>query len=117
MTRIWCCGLVALMALTLTVQAQGGQMPSKDHGQAGMMAGCQKKMAGLKAGQEKLEDLLAKVNAATGQLKVDQMAALLAELVAQHKTMHGQMSCMAQEPASPADAPKQPPQATHDQHH
>ena len=117
MTRTLCRGLVVAMALVGTLQARGGQVPTKGHGSMEMMADCQKMTAGMKAGQEKLDELLAEMNAATGQLKVDQMAILLAELVAQHKAMHGHMRCMGQVPASPASAPKQPPQATHDQRH
>ena len=117
MTRAFCSGLLVAIVLAVAVHAQGDQAPAKGHGAMGMMADCQKSMAGMKADQKKLDDLLAKMNAATGQLKVDQMAALLAELVAQHKTMNADMKCMGHEPAATSDEPKQPPQTGHEQHH
>jgi hypothetical protein len=117
MIRTLCVGFVAAMTLVATVQAQSSQAVSKEYGQMGMMANCQKMMAGAKADHEKLDELVAQMNAATGQLKVDQMAAVLTELVAQQKAMHARMPCMGREPAAPANAPKEPPQSGHEQHH
>jgi hypothetical protein len=82
-----------------------------------MMADCQKMMAGMKAGQEKLGDLVAKMNAATGEQKIDQMAAVLTELVAQERAMHAHMTMMDHAPAPHAPAPKEQPQARPEQHH
>jgi ABC-type glycerol-3-phosphate transport system substrate-binding protein len=117
MIRIFWVAFVATILLAGTVYAQSSQATSKDYGQMGMMANCQKMIAGTKAGQERLDELIAKMNAATGELKVDQIAAVLTELVAQQKAMHARMTCMGREPASPASAPKEPSQSGHEQHH
>jgi hypothetical protein len=45
-------------------------------------------MAKMKAGDQQLAELAAKMNAATGAEKVDAMAALLTALVDGHRTMH-----------------------------
>jgi hypothetical protein len=81
------------------------------------MADCQKMMADMKAGQEKLDDLIAKMNAATGQQKIDQMAAVLTELIARQKAMHAHMMMMGHESAPFPNAPNEQSPAGHDQHH
>ena len=50
-------------------------------------------MAKMKAGDQQLAELVAKMNAATGAEKVDAMAALLTALVESHRTMHE--TCMS----------------------
>jgi hypothetical protein len=116
MMRTLCAGLVVSVTLIGAVQAQSSQAPSKDSGPMGMMAHGQKMMAGSKAGQEKLDELVVQMNAATGQLRVERIAAVLTELVAQQKAMRAHMTCMGHEPASPANARKEPPQSGHEQH-
>jgi hypothetical protein len=101
-----CVGCFAAITFVTTVQAQTKETPADPRGQMGMMADCQKMMAGMKAGQEKLDDLIAKMNAATGQAKIDQMAAILTELAAQKKAMQAQMMSHGHQANSPADAPK-----------
>jgi hypothetical protein len=121
MTRIanalgksFCVGCLAAITLGGTVDAQ--TTPPARGGMA-MMADCQKMVGAMTAGQEKLDDLIAKMNAATGQLKVDQMAAVLTELVAQQKAMRAHMMCMGHHAAPPANTPKEQPPAAHEQHH
>jgi hypothetical protein len=58
-----------------------------------------KAMAGMKgmdmkASDAKLDELVAKMNAAQGQAKVDAMAELLTTFVKQHQSMHGNMGQM-----------------------
>jgi len=60
--------------------------------QAKAMAGM--KGMDMKASDAKLDELVAKMNAAQGQAKVDAMAELLTTLVKQHQSMHGNMGEM-----------------------
>ena len=60
--------------------------------QAKAMAGM--KGMDMKASDAKLDELVAKMNAAQGQAKVDAMAELLTTLVKQHQSMHGNMGPM-----------------------
>jgi hypothetical protein len=86
-------GLLLLAGLALApgpVLAQGpGHRPPRT------AARCREMMADMKAMDARLDEKLAAVNAAQGQGKVDAMAALLAELVAQRKTMHEKMAGMS----------------------
>ena len=110
-----CVGCVAGLTTVVALQAQTQEKPPT-HDRAAMMANCQVMMAGMKADQDKLDELMAKMNAATGQLKIDQMAAVLTELVTHQKAMRAHMMSM-HEPAAPANAPRQQPGAGDDQHH
>ena len=74
-------------------QASGMAMPD-----AQMMAMHDKMMAEMKAGDVKLDALIAKMNTAQGAAKVDAVAEAFTAMVAQHKAMrdgmmqmHGQM--------------------------
>ncbi|HLG57592.1 MAG TPA: hypothetical protein VI485_19775 [Vicinamibacterales bacterium] len=58
---------------------------------ANMMADRQKMMAEMKASEKKLDDLVAAMNQAKGSEKVDRVAALVTEMVAQHREMHTRM--------------------------
>jgi len=105
-------GLAAGAAvLLITAAASAGQMPmhrqapQQEHqmAQGDMAAKCQammkdheKMMADQKAADERLEGLAAKMNAASGQAKIDATAAVVAEIVAQRKTMHQSMMKMHQ---------------------
>jgi hypothetical protein len=51
-------------------------------------------MAEMKAGDARLDALVKEMNAATGDAKVGAVAAVVNELVQQHKTMHGRMGQM-----------------------
>lgn len=83
--------LVAALALGPNlVRAEGpGHRPAPR-----MAARCQQMMTDMKAMDGRLDEKLAAVNAAQGQAKVDAMAALLTELVAQRKAMHEKMAGM-----------------------
>jgi hypothetical protein len=59
-----------------------------------MMADHQKMMGDMKAANERLDALVAKMNAASGQAKTDATAAAVTEIVAQRKTMHDMMMKM-----------------------
>jgi hypothetical protein len=48
-------------------------------------------MQAMEQRQAKLDELVAKMNAAEGEAKVDAIAAVVDEMVAQHKMMHEQM--------------------------
>jgi hypothetical protein len=53
-------------------------------------------MAEVKAADQRLDGLVAKMTGATGQDKVDATAAVVSEIVAQRKTMHEGMMKMQQ---------------------
>jgi hypothetical protein len=82
-------------------------------------------MDNMRAEQKKLNDLVAAMNAAGPADKVDRVAAVVAELVAQHNgmvdrmmTMHGDMMKMMMpgKMEMPGTDPKAP-DANHEQHH
>lgn len=104
---IWL-GCFAAVMLAATVQAQTDAPPAARQHRMMMADAGHSMMADMKAGQAKLDDLIAKMNAATGPQKMDQMAAVLTELVAQQKTMHARMmSMMSHESAPQGSAPKE----------
>ena len=121
---IWI-GCFAAAMFAATPQAQTDEPPAgRQHRMAmkddsrPMMGNGHSMMADMKAGQEKLDDLIAKMNAATGPQKMDQMAAVLTELVAQQKAMHAHMMAMMGHDSAPhGTAPKEEPQVGHEQHH
>ena len=59
-----------------------------------MMADHEKMMAGMKTADQRLDGLVAKMNAATGQAKSEATAAVVAEMVAQRKSMRDEMMSM-----------------------
>jgi predicted oxidoreductase len=87
-------GCLFTIALVTALPAQTKGIAAEGQGQMGMMADCQKMMADMKAGQEKLDALVAEMNAATGQEKVDRIATVLTELVARQKAMQAHMTMM-----------------------
>lgn len=54
-------------------------------------------MAEMKAGDAKLDALVKEMNAAGSNAKIDAVAAVVNELVRQHKAMHGHMGQMHQQ--------------------
>ena len=60
------------------------------------MADREKMMAEARAADERLEGLVAKMNAASGQAKVDATAAVVAEIVSQRRAMRERMTTMQQ---------------------
>ena len=77
-------------------QTQG---PAMDH--QAMMA----MMANMQAEQQKLDDLVAQMNAAKGPDKVDRIAAVVNEMAAMHKRMSSMMMSMHGGMQMPAAGP------------
>lgn len=109
-------GCVFAIALVTVLPAQTKWPPADGQRQMGMMADCQKMMADMNAGQEKLDGLIAEMNAATGQQKIDRIAAVLTELVARQKAMHAHMTMMGHESAAHGDSRTEQPPTAHEQH-
>ena len=93
--------MALLLAGVATVQAQtGASQPQRpmvvDETQAAsMMAERQKMMANMRAMDQKLNDLIAKIDAAGGDdAKIEAVAAVVKQLVAQRTQMHSQMEAM-----------------------
>jgi hypothetical protein len=63
-------------------------------GMQDMMKMHEQMMAEMKVGDAKLDALVKEMNAATGQAKVNAVAAVVNELVQQHRAMHGHMGQM-----------------------
>jgi hypothetical protein len=72
--------------------AQAEQTPAP----AGMMKMHEQMMAEMKASEAKLDALVKEMNSATGDSKINAVAAVVNELVHQHKAMHGRMGQMHQ---------------------
>jgi hypothetical protein len=70
-----------------TAPAQQPNMPD-------MMKKHEQMMADMKAGDAKLDALVKEMNAAAGDARVNAVAAVVNELVRQHKAMHGHMGQM-----------------------
>jgi hypothetical protein len=62
-----------------------------------MMKMHEQMMAEMKAGDAKLDALVKDMNDAKGDAKVNAVAAVVNELVRQHKAMHGRMGQMHQQ--------------------
>lgn len=73
--------------------AKQGDMAAKCQA---MMEKHQQMMADMKAADERLDTLVATMESAAGQAKVDATAAVVAELVTQRKSMHERMMSMHQ---------------------
>ncbi|OFV89699.1 MAG: hypothetical protein A3G76_08135 [Acidobacteria bacterium RIFCSPLOWO2_12_FULL_65_11] len=71
-----------------------GQMMVNEGQASAMMAERQQMMANMKAMDKKLDDLVAKMTAARGTDKVDAIAAVVKEIVAQRTQMGDQMTLM-----------------------
>ncbi len=90
------------------VKAQAGTAPSAQAGPSRMgqmMAARQKMQAEMEAQAKKLDELVARMNAAKGGDKVDRVAAALTELVSQHTAMHRRMMGPGGMMAMPPQAP------------
>jgi hypothetical protein len=90
-----------MAAAVTAVPAHAWQVSPEEHAKhhpdaqaTGTPAPEAKGMAGMKESGAKLEALVAKMNAAQGQAKVDAIAELLTALVQQHQAMHGGMGEM-----------------------
>ena len=82
--------VLATAALTIA-SAQGRQVSPEEHAKHHPEAQAEKAPPPAAA---RLDELVAKMNAAQGQAKVDAMAELLTALVQQHQAMHGGMGDM-----------------------
>lgn len=111
-----CIASLFAIALVTVLPAQTKSTAIDRHGQMGMTIDCQQMMADMKASQEKLDDLVAQMNAATGQQKVDRIAAVLTELVARQKAMQTHMMIMEHESAPLSNSSKEAPPAGREQH-
>jgi hypothetical protein len=104
-------GCAALMISTVPGFAgqvtQGSQTAAKTKPKAGMaadmaakcqamMADHEKMMAEMKAADQRLDDLAAKMNAASGAEKADDTAAVVNEMITQRQTMRDGMMKMQQ---------------------
>jgi hypothetical protein len=101
-----CSAVLVAVAAPLARQAttpppHQNQTPDKAKPQSDMMAKCmamkaqqEKMMAEVQAADQRLDGLVAKLNAASGQAKVDATAAAVTEIVAQRKAMRESMMTM-----------------------
>jgi hypothetical protein len=95
-------GSMVVLALGAGAASQGDQhQQAEGKPSADMMAMCKSMMADrqqlmeeMKASDERLNQLVQTMNAASGQAKVDATAATVAELVAQRSRMHERMMRM-----------------------
>jgi hypothetical protein len=70
----------------------GAQMRhGMDHGRMGGPRDRQEMMARMEESNRRLEELVSTMNSATGPAKVDAIAAVVNELVSQHRQMHEHM--------------------------
>jgi hypothetical protein len=81
---------------TPAVLAQA-QTPGQAPSMQSMMKMHEQTMAQMKASEAKLDALVKSMNAASGDAKVDAIAAVVNELVSQHKAMHAHMDQMHQQ--------------------
>jgi hypothetical protein len=97
--------IVALVVLAMsagitslnTTTARAAQQTPGQQSQSNMqdmMRMHEQMMAEMKAGEVKLDALVKEMNSATGEAKTSAMAAVVNELVRQHKSMHGRMGQM-----------------------
>jgi hypothetical protein len=100
--------VAAALALAGTARAQEPKSHDHEHAQPPAVAGQKADqktpmmgMAGMKASmeakQKKLDDLVAQLNAATGNDRIEKLIAVVNELVAEQKGMHEHMSGMMKE--------------------
>ncbi len=112
MTPVWL-GIALALAIALMVSPPSTSAQEQPSGQmmqgmqreqgksAGMPPACEEMMAmrqSMRAEQvsadAKLNDLVAKMNAASGEKKVDALAAVVSEMVAQRQARHEKMATM-----------------------
>ena len=91
-----------LSAAPVAAQAPGSAPAQPARGGMAMMAARADEMA---AADKRLDELMRALQSATGAAKVDSLAAVVAELVAQHKAMHGRMARMGEMMSPAASAP------------
>ena len=93
-TMLLVCSLLVASSASAQQRQQPGadsvsrSMPGPHHGDRAMM------MKMMEASEARLDQLVQTMNGAAGQKKVDAMAAVITELVAQRKKMRGHMRQM-----------------------
>ena len=89
---------VVLPDVTATARAAAPQAPQPpaQSGMAEMMKMHEKMMAEMKAADARLDALVKAMNTAAGDAKTNAIAAVVNELVAEHKRMHAHMGEMHQ---------------------
>ena len=80
-----------LLVLTFSMGRAQGTAPQPQGNMRDMMKMHEQMMASMKADDEKLDALLEEMNTATGEAKVDALAAVVGELARHHTNMHEQM--------------------------
>lgn len=83
-----------------TPSAQASAQPPREQSPSnmqGMMKMHEQMIAEMKAADAKLDALVKEMNAASGDTKVNAVAAVVTELVRQHKSMHERMGQMHQQ--------------------
>ena len=99
--------ILVLTGMLVVAGAAGrAQNPPAAPNQPATMAGQQRMMASMQAADKKLDDLVAQLNAARGDDRLDKVIAVVKELVAERKTMREMMAgrggmMMHAEPAAP----------------
>ena len=94
--------ILSCMSLSgAAVRAQGAAappaQPAAQSGMGDMMKMHEKMMAEMKTAEGRLDALVKAMNASSGDAKTNAIAAVVNELVAQHKLMHAHMSEMHQQ--------------------
>jgi hypothetical protein len=84
-----CAAAVVLAASTTTGQSSPQTSPSTGGMMSTPMGGGM--MARMEESDRRLDELVSTMNSATGQAKVDAIAAVVNELVTQHRQMHQRM--------------------------
>jgi hypothetical protein len=109
--------VLVLTGMLVVASAAGrAQNPPAAPGQPATMAGQQQMMASMQSADKKLDDLVAQLNAARGDERLDKVIAVVKELVAERKTMRDMMAgrgvmMMNKESAAPT------PGGDHSTHH
>jgi hypothetical protein len=126
------CGLALVFGAVPVVRAQNtthdhGSDPAHAAPQAGAPAPSPSMMADMQAAERKLDELVAKMNAAKGAEKVDRIAEVVTEMAATHKRMHAMMmgngmmmggrGMPAGKPGAAPETPPAAPGADHAEHH
>jgi hypothetical protein len=92
----WHSGLTAAQTTQQAPSAPATGQPPPTSNMQDMMKMHEQMMAEMKAGGAKLDALVKEMNSATGDSKINAVAAVVNELVHQHKAMHGRMGQMHQ---------------------
>jgi len=109
--------LTAALIVSSAVGRTQSQSPTPDT--HAMMANQQQMMAAMQTADKKLNDLVAEMNAARGNDRIDKVIAVVNELAAAHKQMSGMMSMHHGMMQGSANAPAgdSKPAEDHSSHH